>query len=416
MTGTLRTPSGEPIADTLITVSVEPTAEQLLALPAGAEIEPTEVGWSWSFEDGTFYTWIADPATLLAAKDADGLISLVLTAPTDHGQVFYRSRVTIGDDGVMRPFADDVAADGDTEERQSSLSAMEAAPNGRPEFDLVSTQVEPEEVTNTAAVETGSQCPTGMICATGAPIEATGTARTDLPTYDASVAAANAQVSASGKTYDPDVWCGGNHWMRKKSKDVIGANVTVSDQATGSHTTGTWEYRTSKNTSLEVGVTNRKGSLVTTLGMTKGATTTATIKGTIAKNTRAEWYVSYGFNMYDVWCQNRQTGAKWWSGYTEYRPKGFTGNSNRRLWTPFSCSASYKNTIGGNMEISVAKDKTSTYTGSFGFGNAVGGNLKLSQTWSSGVTVGYKGDSSGFNICGYKGRWYTGVAKTREVA
>jgi hypothetical protein len=51
-----------------------------------------------------------------------------------------------------------------------------------------------------------------------------------------------------------------------------------------------------------------------------------------------------------------------------------------------------------------------------GFGSTTNGNLKLSQTWSSGVTTGYKGDSKGFNIFGHKGRWYTGVAKTREVA
>jgi hypothetical protein len=416
LTGTLRTPTGQPIANANITVSVEPTAAQMLALPAGSEVHPTEVGWGYSWADGTFNTWIAYPDTLIAARDEDGLIALVLTAPTDEGQVFYRNRVTLGADGVLRPYADDVAADGDAEQRQSSLSAMAVAPDGRPAFDLVATQVTPTESRATVSVAAGNQCPAGMICATGAAVEATDPARTDQPAYNAAVAASNAQRSASGKTFDPDVWCGGNYWFRRKSKDVMNRNVALLDQATGAHTTGTFQYKTSKNTSVEIGVTNKSGALATTLGMSKGATTTATITGTIPKNTKAEWYVSYSFNLYDVMCQNRTTGAKWFSGYTEHRPKGFTGNANRRLWTPFTCNSTYKNSIGPSVEISVAKDKTSTFNGSFGVGSSTSGNLKVTQTWSSGVTSGYKGDATGFNVCGYKGRWYTGVAKTREVA
>lgn len=338
----------------------------------------TEVGWGYSWDDGSFDTWIAYPDALIAGRDEDGLISLVLTAPTDEGQVFYRSRVTLGDDGVLRPYAEDVAADGDAEQRQSSLSAMAVAPDGRAAFDLVSTQVAPAESRGTPTVQVGKDCPAGQICALGATVDSVDSARTDQPAYSASVSASNAQTSASGRTFDPDVWCGGHHWFLKKSKDVIGRNVTVADQATGAHTTGTFEYKTSKNTSLEIGVTNRAGALVTTLGMTKGSTT-ATIKGTIPKNTRAEWYVSYGFNLYDVMCPNRTTGVKWWSGYTETRAKGFTGNANRRLWTPFACNSAYRNTIGSNMEISVAKDRTSTVNGSFGVGSSTSANLKLTR-------------------------------------
>ncbi|GAA2617373.1 hypothetical protein [Paractinoplanes durhamensis] len=300
--------------------------------------------------------------------------------------------------------------------RTPSLSAFAVGSDGLAFFDLVAAQVDPEVVLPTVTVENGSDCPPGQICAMGGPVDAPEPARTDRPAYSAEVAANNAQVSASGKTFDPDVWCGGNHWMLKKSRDVIGRNVALADQNTGAHTAAAFEYKTSKNTSLEIGVTNRSGSLVTTLGMAKGATTTATIRATMAKHGRAEWWISYGFNLYDVWCQNQRTGVKWWSGYTEYRPKGFTGNFNRRLWTPFSCSHNNFNSFGANTEISVAKEKTSTFNGSFGIGNSTSGNLKLTQTWSSGVTTTYVGDASGFNICGYKGRWFTGVTKTEEVA
>ncbi|UQU65127.1 hypothetical protein COUCH_01880 [Couchioplanes caeruleus] len=416
LTGTLRTPEGKPIPDAVITVSVEPTADQMLALPAGSEVHPTDVGWGYSWDDGSFSTWIADPTTLVGARDADGLISLVLTAPTDEGQVFYRSRVTLGDDGVLRPFADDVAADSDAADRQAGLSAMAVAPNGRPAFDLVATQVTPTESRGTTTVAEGRDCPATMICATGSVLNESESARTDRPAYDAAVAAGNAQKSASGKTFDPDVWCGGNHWYLKKSGDVSNRNVTMADQSTGKHSTGTFEYKTTKNTSLEIGVTNRAGALVTTLGMTKGTNVNATIKGTIGKNVNAEWWVSYGLNMYDVMCQSNTTYKKWWSGYTQYRAKGFTGSSNRRTWTPFSCNSGYRNTIGPDMEISVAKEKTTTRSGAFGVGNATSGNLKATQTWSSSVGIGYKSDGTGFDICGYKGRWYTGVTKTREVA
>jgi len=113
-------------------------------------------------------------------------------------------------------------------------------------------------------------------------------------------------------------------------------------------------------------------------------------------------------------CQSRKTGAKWWSGYTEQRVKGFAGNSSRRLWTPFTCNSANKNTIGAGFEITVAKEKTSTFHGAFSAGSVIGGDLRATQTWSSGVTIGYQ-TTSGFNICGHKGKWFQGVAKTREV-
>lgn len=416
LTGTLRTPDGQPIANALITVSVEPPSNALADLPEGSEVHPTDVGWAYSWEDGRFDTWIADPATLIAARDEDGLIALVLSAPTEQGQIFYRSRVVLGDDGVVRPYAEDVAADADPEERQSSMSAMLVSTNGRPAFDLVSMQVGPNETRQTPVVENGSSCPTGLICATGAALDTTDPARTDRPVYSEATVAENTLYAAPGKKWDPDIWCGGHHWYLKKSRDKIGRNVALSNQYTGANTTGTFEYKTSKNTAVEVGVTNRSNTLVGTLGMEKGKTTTAQINSEIPRNTKAEWWVSFGFNLYDLMCQNRTTGVKWWSGYTQTRPKGFTGNFSRRLWTPFTCQNKYRNIIGGKSKILVAEDKTSTRTGAFALGSSVG-NLKATQKWTSTVSVGYQAvNANGFNICGYKGRWQSGVAKTREVA
>ena len=416
LTGVLHTPTGQPIAGALISVSVEPPAAQLIGLPDGSEVYPVEIGYGSTAADGRFSAWLSDPSTMSAYRDEDGLIALVLTAPTDAGQVFYRSRVTLGADSVVRPFADDVAADADPVDRQASLSALGVTTDGRPKFDLVATQFTPTQDVPTATVAAGRDCPAGFICGTGSDDVRVVPSRTDRPDYDAAVAASNAQVSSSGKTFDPDVWCGGNYWFLRKSKDIVGRNLTMADQLTGGHTTATFGYTTSKNTTVEIGVTNRVNDLVATLGMSKGSTVSASIKGTISKNTRAEWWISYNFNLYDVMCTSNTTYQTWWSGYTEYRPKGFSGNSSRRTWVPFACNSSYKNTLGPNTEISVAKDKTTTRSGAFGVGDATNGNLKVSQTWNTSVAMGYAGDSAGFNICGYNGRWYTGVTKTREVA
>jgi hypothetical protein len=202
-------------------------------------------------------------------------------------------------------------------------------------------------------------------------------------------ASTGASAQAAG-SFDPDVWCGGHHWYLKKSKDVVGRNVALADVSTGSKTTGEFSYES-----------------------TKGTTASATITSRIKKNTNAEHWVSFDFNLYDVWCQNNTTFVKWWSGYTEYRVKGFSGNYSWRLWTPFACQNANKSVIGQDTDVKISDKKTTTKNAAFGFGK---GNLKATQTWTATQTVTYKKiptiDDS-YTLCGDTGKYYQGVSRTR---
>ena len=81
-------------------------------------------------------------------------------------------------------------------------------------------------------------------------------------------------------------------------------NVTVLNQSTGSSTKGSFKYVSAYELSLEIGVTNRAGSLVTTLGMEKGRSGSASISMSIGNRVNAKYWVTEDFNIYDYWCQN----------------------------------------------------------------------------------------------------------------
>ena len=457
LVGTISTPSGERLPGVTVEAAVEPTAEQLSALAAGTEVSPVPIGSAVTDSSGAFKMTVSNPAAIANGRDDEGLVAVVVSAPTAGGQVFYRTRMAVTPAGKLDGYQPDVSAEAvnhHADESQTTDSGDGQVPN----LALVTLQVTPNQVVAPKPAEPSESpdCPppgggTGFTAPDQAvvpvldcpqysdspddpsdpdPIEPESSwasqPRTDQPVFDPPQEATTpqplAQTKASGparaaaKGFDPDVWCGGNHWYLKKSADTVKLHVTLMSQATGGSTTGEFEYKTTKGTSLEIGVTNKAGSLVSTLGMTKGATHSASIKSKIKKKTKAEWWVSYDFNLLDVWCQSNTTYVKWWSGYTEFRAKGFAGDASRRSWTVFSCQSKYRASLGPGFSATVSDDKTTTRTGAFNIGSGTAGNLKASQTWGSTQTVTYDaiGEAS-YTLCGNTGKWFAAVTKIRQV-
>jgi hypothetical protein len=118
-------------------------------------------------------------------------------------------------------------------------------------------------------------------------------------------------------------------------------------------------------------------------------------------------------------CQSTTTGATWWSGRSQYRPKGFDGNSATRKWTPFSCQSKNQSYIGGDTDVSVSNKKTATKTGAFSFGgDGLKGNLKASQTWTGAQTVTFKkapNTGDGYSLCGNTGKYFNAVSGVRQI-
>jgi hypothetical protein len=440
ITGSITTPAGAAVGGAEVHASVEPSPQQMTDAPAGAELVPTPIGSTMTDADGAFALTVTDIRPLVAATDEDGLASVVLDSATPEGQVFYRLRLKITGSELPTANTADIATDGNlSASGLSSIVGINAASG--PAVQLVTTDFTPDSATPASMEQAGEafasseraeavrdeiECALMQVAGAGciAPEPTTDTSpaetivkrpRTDQPAYGAP-GTPTFSASRSGGL-DGDIWCGGEHWFLRKSKDVATLHPTLMNQATGSKTKGTFKYETTKSTSLEIGVTNKAGNIVATLGMTKGKTTTASVSSSIGKKVNAEWWISYDFNLFDVMCQNRTTLQKWWSGYTELRPKGFGGSSSRRNWKQFTCQSKYKSSFGEDYTATVAKGVTTTRTGSFTWGSTAAGNMKLSQTWGSTQTVSYSSINSttSFSLCGYKGKWFQGVTKTRQV-
>jgi len=454
ITGKVLTPGGAPLAGVTLEADVEPNPDQLANLPAGATVTPVPIASAVTGTSGAFTLSVTDFGPVAQAADSDGLVSLVLSAPTDDGQVFYRTRMVYTAPGRLIAYTPDVTAEAtDADTTRARTTSVSAA--GVPDVVLVTLQATPNDPPTTPApapttdvpTPTPTKCPKLQICTFepngdtttggGATDETTSEATepapaepaiVDAPRTDQQVYAppadslvktadttqqASTATAAAKKSFDPDVWCGGHHWYLKKSKDLVERNVSLADVSTGSKTTGEFSYESTKDTSLEIGVTGKNNEIVASLGMSKGKTASATITSRIKKNTNAEHWVSFDFNLYDVWCQHNTTYVKWWSGYTEYRVKGFSGNYSWRRWTPFTCQSANKNFIDQDADVKIADKKTSTKNGSFGFGSH--GSLKATQTWTATQTVTYKNipGNTGYNLCGDTGRYYTGVSRTR---
>lgn len=457
ITGKVLTPGGSPLAGVTLEADVEPNPDQLADLPAGATVTPVPVASAVTGTSGAFTLAVTDFSAVAQAADSDGLVSLVLSAPTDDGQVFYRTRMAYTAPDKLVAYEPDVTAEAtDADTSRARTTSVSAA--GVPDVTLVTLQATPNDPPPTPApapttdvptpTPQPTKCPKLQICTfepngdsttgdiTGettseeptepAPAEPVivDAPRTDQPVYappaDSLVKTSNttqvstgAAAASAKKSFDPDVWCGGNHWYLKKSKDIVERNVALADVSTGSKTTGEFIYESTKDTSLEIGVTGKKNEVVASLGMSKGKTASATITNRIKKNTNAEHWVSFDFNLFDVWCQNNITYVKWWSGYTEYRVKGFSGNYSWRPWTPFTCKDANKNLIDQDTDVKIADKKTSTKNASFGFGTHV--SLKATQTWTTTQTVTYKNipGNNGYNLCGDTGKYFTGVSRTR---
>jgi len=393
--GTLVSPSGQRLGGVTIKASVEPTAQQMIALPAGAEVKTVPVGSAVTSSSGAFQLRISNFTPLKKATDDESLVSIILEAATPKGQLLYRVRLVFTAGNHLRVYRPDLDSDLDVPEAARSR-IIGTAGDHAPVLALVTTQVTPTQAASPAALTSASS--KGEV----------DPPRTDRPVYHPPTKAITAQDD-----YNPDQWCGGYTWYLKKSKDVTKRHVGLMDQSTGSRTTGSFTFETTKATSMEVGITNEDNKLATTLGMAKGSTASASIESPIGKSTKAEWYIGYDFNIYDFMCQSAVTGDKWWSGYSEYRPKEFNGDVGKRSWTVFKCKQKYESTITTGSKVTISKDRTATKSSAFSLG---GSGMKASQTWGSTQTVQYQaiGDKS-YGLCGKTDYYWKSQTRTKQT-
>lgn len=463
MTGTLVSPAGDPVAGAIVEASVEPSAQDLADLPAGAEVSTVPIGTATTAATGAFALRVTDFRPVAQAADDESVVSIMLSAETPQGQLLYRVRMLFTAPDKLAAYQPDVESDVESPDASRSR-LVGVGVDGSPVLALVTTQVTPNQVvvpstpanpglpgqgdprppkppdckktdSCTYPHDSDETTPAGPVDDDSEVEEPEGDydveepaqidePRTDVPVYNPPTLTArvkesglSAQAAAARGSYDPQAWCGGNHWYRVKSKHVVTRNIGIMDQATGAKTTGKFKYETTKKTSLEIGVTNRAGALSTTLGMTKGKSVTASVESTIKRNVKAQWWIGYDFSIFDFWCQSNTTYNKWWSGYSEYRPKEFSGDSSRRNWAVFTCDSRYRSTLGDGYTATVAKGRTSTKTGAFAFGNSSAGNLKVTQEWGSTASVSYVAINSdaSYVLCGAGGKWPTGVSRTRQM-
>jgi hypothetical protein len=444
MTGTLVAPSGVALAGVTITASVEPNAQQMADFPAGTEVKTVPIGTAVTTAAGSFSLSTSNVQAAVTAIDDESVVAIVLTAETTEGQLFYRTRLVYKAPATLQAYQPDVDTDlADTDSTRSRITGVNS--DGIVALTLVTTTVTPNQVivstpppstepSEDLPVLNPPNCKKTNTCLdldtepiTGSPTPGAPESvivdppRTDRPEYNPPTAVQKvkmstlsaSEASAQG-SYDPDIWCGGNHWYRKKSADTVGRNVAIFDQATKSKTTGYFNYELTKSTSLEIGVTNRAGSLAATFGMSKGSSTTASVEAPIGTNTNAEWWVSYVFNIYDVMCQSNTTGAKWWSGYSEYRAKKFDGSSSHRSWTVFTCNTDNARPLGQGYTATISKGKTATKTHAFAIG---GTDLKATQGWGSSASVKFiaKTSTTSYTLCGSGGIWSDPVSRVRQI-
>jgi hypothetical protein len=429
MSGTLVAPTGEALAGVTIEASVEPNAQQMADFPAGQEVSTVPIGSAVTTSEGAFSLTTTNAEAAAEAVDDESIVAIVVSAETPRGQLLFRTRLVYSDPAAFQAYQPDVDVDlAEAEPTRSRITGVHSG-FGTVELALVTTSVTPnQEVVQPApaAAELGSnaskndepeEAPESPDLPETVPVDSP---RTDRPEYDPPTLQQRVKMSgmsdkeaAARGGFDPDVWCGGNHWYRKKSRDTVARNVAIFDQATASKTKGAFNYEVTKGTSLEIGVTNRAGSLVTTLGMSKGKNSSVSLESTIGRNVKAQWWVSYRFNIYDVMCDNA-AGTKWWSGYSEYRPKSFDGSSSRRLWTPFRCNTTHERGLGPGYTASISKGKTATKTRAFAMGN---GDLKASQAWGSSATMKFlaKNSSTSYSLCSDKKIWSSGVSRVRQT-
>ncbi|WP_229070290.1 hypothetical protein [Actinoplanes sp. DH11] len=100
LNGTVDKADGTPLTDVVVTVGIETGAE-----PTGEIIPVTEVGWGWTWADGSFQTWIGNPDVVRASRDANGFVPLVISVPGADGKpaYVYAGPALMGSDNVLRP-------------------------------------------------------------------------------------------------------------------------------------------------------------------------------------------------------------------------------------------------------------------------------------------------------------------------
>lgn len=98
--GSVHKADGTPLTDVVVTVGIETGADS-----SDGIIPVTEVGWGWTWADGSFQTWIGVPDVVRASRDANGFVPLVISVPGEDGKpaYLYAGPSLVGSDNVLRP-------------------------------------------------------------------------------------------------------------------------------------------------------------------------------------------------------------------------------------------------------------------------------------------------------------------------
>jgi hypothetical protein len=389
---------GEPSAGADVALAVEPTPDQLRAMPVGRIWQPTVLTTTVSDAEGAFSLRLASSTALRAWAAPSGLVNLVVIA-TDQGGVTaaYRTRVLLTSGGSVSAHEPDILADTAPDYRASLVAQGRAAGQSR----LTGTR-------------------------SGRPIVAMFLGQPAAAAPVVAQPAASGPVATVGpsKQYDPSVlYCSGNPYGYRKTNSRVRRYVTLMRQAHYSRTNGRFTYETTREQSDEIAVTSTAGAFSVSAGFTETATSGASISIPSNPSTTPAWEVDMYFRAHDIMCL-ASCGvicSRWvYSGYREWRPEGFTGAARVGRWSRFACNRDrFSRNVPAGATITVADGKSSTSTHAFTFGS---GKMRAQQSWArarsttTSATVQYTGlGRNPYTICGYGGTWNEGVARTQEV-
>jgi len=96
--GSIKNAVGQPLAEKTLTISVDTWANE--------QVTPVEVGWGYSWSDGSFDSWIGYPEVIAAETDIDGEFPVDITIPGDTGAptAVYSGLAKVDSTGAVRPY------------------------------------------------------------------------------------------------------------------------------------------------------------------------------------------------------------------------------------------------------------------------------------------------------------------------
>lgn len=359
VTGTLIDDHGDPVANTQLSVNLDPGPTMLRAATE-SDAEGAAVGLPLSVAktDAKGHFSLPVPALKNIAEylDEDGLATLLFMSFDDNQNLMFRQHVRLPQDpgqAARAPMDDDKVF---TSARTLAARSDSATKSISPELKgiTLTTKSTPKQA-RTLAVNAGSECTRTL----------------------------------GGRPWSSYRW--------KREGSPTRNWVPVQHVETGGKTKVTYDWSNTKETSIEGAAKFEYSGLGAKTGYTKAVVTGAGVNFSLGNYYTRDLDVSYDFYDYRLWCTlsgdaRRPVDAK----VVEARPYKFAGyNRSTTYRVVYSCTAAYKDLLGHPLWVS--RKNTTTVTAGLTL-KGVEVNVKQINTDEHKKTFSPSGD--GATICG----------------